>query len=416
MTDSLSVLRMELRHEGDHIEVLWKVLGPAGQSSSGGKPAEGQPGFSWNGYYVSSHTIDGLGRMIREHLQSLQGIDWKLDNLTSSAAQYGPILAQLAGAGQSLHAAIMRGVEGDDLSEMRANKFRAWFEKDVIAAPVGAWRIEVVHTTYSKQIAPWGLAFTPTKKEAIAALDPANPDDYSNFWAARFKLAVRGSAIDPENNERDGSQIGLACVLELDSSAVTQIESWDRPGESDNFQRHIRWDRDGYQDLAKQNSRNDLFWYISLQADGGAFRLGREKIDPIDLDANRGRSNQDRVVLMMLDGDAVIRNDRGHDWIERALNIGQSGLIAVEADIRNPQVRHYGWRVLQTILMSRLPLIDAVAKIRREHWPLALLYGVYCSPVHVAVTPPPEDTIHKIDEWLRIIRDAEISRSAGGKS
>ncbi|MEQ1817808.1 MAG: hypothetical protein ABL871_04295 [Terricaulis sp.] len=404
-------LRMDLRHDNETTEVFWSI---PGRPPKGKTPKEGEEGFAWSGYFVSSPVIDGLGETIRKHLQALQGIDWDLNNQAASADAYGPILAQLISAGQELHGAIFRGDQGDELSKPRADKFAAWFTKHVLNAPVGAWRIEVIHVKFSKLITPWALACVPMSKTAVATLDPSNPDDYGNFWGARFKLAVRGSARDmkEEREGRDGRDFRLACVLELDDFAVTHIESSGPPGEDMRLRHHIGWDRAGYTALAKRHRSNDLFWYISLKADVGAFVLGKEEISPSALEDNRSLvSDTDRVVLMMLDGDAVIRGDRGPDWLKKALEIGRSGLIAVEADIRNPQVHHYGWRVLKHVLKSQEPLLDAMAYARRECWPLGLLYGIYCSPVHAAAAPPPEPTIKMVDKWLETVRSIELKNA-----
>lgn len=399
------ILRMDLHHEGNHVEVTWRHMGDAPSD------VEGAEGYQWPGYYVSSQTIDGLGKMIREHLQALQGVDWNLTDLNASSEAYAPILADLVGAGQSLHAAILRGVEGDELSEQRATVFRKWFDKNV--RDKSGWRIEVVHASFSKQIAPWALACAPIARDQLAAVDFQDAAALP-FWGTRFKLAVRGVSNEPEVEEdRDGSQMGLACVLELGATMVMEIEDkWD-VAEKEGFRNHIRWDRAGFNELAKAYIREDIFWYVSLRADGGSFRIGDQYIKPIDLDLNkpraRGPDDEKRVVLMLLDGDAVIRHDRGADWLKRALELGRSGLIAVEADIRNTQVRHFGWKILKYILLSKLPLLEAMSAARREFWPLGLLYGVYCSPLHVAITPPPEDRIENVDKWLSKVRAIETA-------
>lgn len=398
-------LRMDLRHDNDSTEVFWSVPGRAPRDREA-KP--GEEGWTWDGYYVSASLIDQLGETIRDHLHELQALDWVVssDGVKGDVAACKATLGRLIDAGRELHAAILRGLEGDELSMKRADRFREWFVKNVLAAPPGAWRIEVIHAKYSRTIAPWALAYVPMRREEMAQLDPRDPDQYSGFWGARFKLAVRGNTRDARDGSdtRDGGNMRLACVLELDEYAVTHMESR-RPGEAERMRDHLGWDKDGYIELAQKHIRRDLFWYLSLQADKGSFVIGKDAITSSDLAENSTlQANTDRVVLMLLDGDAVIRGDRGPDWLRQALALGRSGLIAVETDIRNSQIRHFGWQILRDILISEKPLLDAMSDVRRKFWPLGLLYGIYCSPVHTAVMPPPAQTIRQVDDWINIIR------------
>lgn len=403
-------LRMDLRHQNENVEITWSVTG---RTPKGADPKEGEPGFSWDGYFVSAGNIDRLSESIRKHLQDLQALDWTVseNGVAGDAAAFRPILTRLIEDGRDLHASVLHGVDGEPKSQRRSAAFRAWFDEHVVGAPTGSWRIEVVHAKFSKSIAPWGLAWVPMTMDAVAKLDASKPEHYANFWGARFKSAVRGITTDIKEATDERRNVRLACVLELDNLAVTQMESRSqRPGEADGIRMHLGWDREAYQALAERHKHYDLFWYLSLQADAGSFVIGEDQISSADLDINKTNNNADRVVLMMLDGDAVVRGDRGPDWVKKALDIGKSGLIAVEADVRNPQVRHFGWRILRDVLQSQEPLLDAMARARTKWWPLGLLYGIYCSPVHASVTPPPQATIEQVDKWIDIIRSIQPSQ------
>jgi|CXWL01.1.fsa_nt_gi hypothetical protein len=405
-------LRMDLRHQNDNVEITWSVPGRPSKTSV---PKEGEPGFFWEGYFVSAGNIDRLSESIRKHLQSLQALDWRVSDtgVDGDAAAFGPILTRLIEDGRDLHAAVLRGIDGEPKSERRSAAFREWFEKNVLSAPPGEWRIEVVHAKYSKLIAPWGLACVPMTMDAVAKLDPNKPEHYANFWGVRFRSAVRGITTDIKETTDERKRVRLACVLELDQNGITHMERRsEREGDTDGMRMHVGWDREGYQALAHRHKLYDLFWYVSLQADAGSFMIGDDQISSADLEINKSQSDADRVVLMMLDGDAVVRGDRGPDWVKKALDIGRSGLIAVEADVRNPQMRLFGWRILRDVLESQEPLLEAMAKARTKWWPLGLLYGIYCSPVHAAVTPPPEETIKQVDRWIDIIRSIQPTQLA----
>lgn len=425
------VLLMDLRYENDLVEVFWSVRG--GERVRGARPNEGEEGFRWEGYYVRVAVLDGVSKMIREALQDLQRLDWNIDVLQApdeafaelfgeTAEHYRPVLGRLLSAGQELHNAILRGMDAE--AEPAAAKFRAWFEREMANAPPGYLQIDVAHTSFEKTIAPWALACTPMKREEVEALNPLDPDGYSNFWGSRFGLAVRGIDDQDEDPEVvDGGSMGLACALELDETAFASIEEWDS-GKRTRMDDHIGWDLRGYNRLARQYESRHVFWYISLQHDGGSYKLGQSPLGSSDLSANRSvhkvknalskdGDGQVRIVLMMLDGDAVIRNDRGADWLEKALALGRAGLIAVEADIDNPQLRHFGWRLLRHVLTSGKSLRDAMNDARRTFWPLALLFGVYGSPLNAKVAPPPKPTIASIDNFLKEFRSFQARKAEG---
>lgn len=398
-------LRMELEHVNDAISVTWSI---PGRAAKGEAPKPGEPGYRWDYYEVSFETLEGLNDRIAKHLSALQDVDWKVGALKESASAYKPILAQLIQAGQALQNTVLSGIDGNKKWRQRANAFRTWFEENVEEAPPGSWRIEVVHSSFDKAITPWALAATSMPKEDIDALDPTDPDQYDVFWGARFKLAVRaGVEIDAGEEEvRDGDGLSVACVVELDEYGHTQLIKSMAQRDLLSMKKNVRWDRDGFKALAQDHSRNDLFWYISLRCDGGSFRLGNDKFGSSDLEETKPGSNEDRITLMMLDGDAVIRRHRGEEWVAQAFNIGRSGLIAVEADIKNERLHQYGWNILYDILLSQKPLLDAIIEARRKHWPLGLLYGLYCSPVNAVIKPPPEKLINGVANWLKAVTGA----------
>ena len=95
------------------------------------------------------------------------------------------------------------------------------------------------------------------------------------------------------------------------------------------------------------------------------------------------------------------------------LEIGRTGLIAAETDIKKDELLHFGWTLLKFILESKLPLIDAIDKARKtdKFWPKSILYGVYCDPVNIYFNPPPEEEIEKADRFLNFVMEKICSKN-----
>lgn len=393
-------LQAVLDHSKERVSVHWRVL-----------EDELDDETDWDPYFVSERQLNRLSKELREQLSLLQAVDWTgFEHWTVKRKKeaFGEILEEMANTGTELYGALMTGLQGDRQSEEDSKVFRDWFEETVLPAEEGSWRIQIIHTNYSKDIVPWGLVFTPRSPDD----DDRSPtfENYKNFWCSSFRLACRGTFLeeaDEIEDRRDGDLTKVAVVIERD---VDQYDSFERtrarkPDRDRDLRRdYIAHDKREFRRLAFNQKKNDVFWYISLKSDGGAYSLGGQPLGHQEISSSYEQVNEDRIIIMLIDGDAVIRNDRGSQWVESALEIGRAGLIAVETDIQNPQLRYFGWLLLKSLIksLSKNPLIDAMQEARREFWPHSLLYGVYCNPLHFYLHDRPDDIIDFIDRFLEI--------------
>lgn len=365
-------------------------------------------------YDVLQGALTDPANTIRHELTQLQhwGPDGDEDELRS-------ILRRLAGAGERLYEALFSGVGS---SATAAKKARAFFEKDVASAPPGSWRIQVEHASYSEAIIPWGFVFTKRKNSKTDSLD-VDLDSWIDFWCLRFNLACRHSTLARGDKEvKLADNVRVAVVVENDKNIREYSnESARTPAEvaRSEFQKDkIGSSKKGFEHLSETHRGRDVYWYLSLNENGGKYHIGQDVFRESDLKKEQDLKKQmrmkdqgerrDRVVFMLLDGDAVIRHDRGSKWVKDTLEFASSGLIAVEADIKNPKLRFFGWEVLKSILRNRRQFFMAVQEMRRAYWPYSLLYGVYCNPQHVWIDPPPEDDINDIDKFIEQQRGAEF--------
>lgn len=401
MTD-VRTLQMTLQHAGDRVSVNW-------QTTDGSR--------NWDPYDVAELGLSMASEKIRRELSDLQNLDWSDAERwqpEDAAAMYGDILQRLASAGEDLYKALFTGHPREPASQEDAANFRAWFEENVLGEMENAWRIQVVHMNFARAIVPWGLAYAPTlnASKSPETLDPTY-ENYSGFWCSKFRLACRGPFANEISKPSacDGEMAQFVAVIEAEEDIVDQFSTTARREWSS--EQGIKPDYVVHEKLDLQKharSGTDMFWYVSLRAHGGNLTLGGQPIRVHDaMPAN------EKLNLMLIDGDAVIRHDRGTDWVKICLNMGESGLIAAETDITNDSMRFFGWEMLKQLVRGReptrgtqneeasksLPLIDAMEAARRELWPRSLLYGVYCNPLHVYLDPAPHRAIETVNGFLK---------------
>lgn len=357
---------------------------------------------SFTRYEVRISDLRACTHNIREHLKKLQKLD--LPNDRSDYDFYQPILGPLAHEGARLYDVLMSGNPDDPLSAVDAAEFREWFE-DTVIGDDASWHIHVVHPENASFVVPWGLIFTPPPDGDIDSLDPG-PDGLSRFWSIvhRSSCSVVTPPDEIEPDKKGRPNVILSAFMEGDHHLTShKIEQITEPDIRERLDEVISDTPDAAQDRVNEFNAYDQFWYLWLNPDGGGNAGSLQKIDAEHFEnaLKNGEDKLDRVVFLLLDGDAVIRQDRGVSWLSAALKFGRSGLIAVEADIDNEKLRCFGWSILRHILTSRRPFTEAITEARRALWPHSLLYGVYCNPSDAYSDPPDRETIAAMDRYMR---------------
>lgn len=388
-------LRAMVRHDNESVSLEWAV--------------EGHPDaeeLEFEPYLVAQARLYDSGDKIRTTLDSLQA------SLTGTNEDISPEtqkhLRQLAWDGAEFYDVVTTGRAGDNASRLRADDFRTWFEEEVLPTEHGKWRIQVEHENFSAKVLPWGLIFPPPERGSIDDLSDMNYDLF-RFWCMSYFLACSGpTQQEAASNIRSAEQFLMAAIIELDNN---QVEEYCRTGtanralERDEINTVFGSSSRNLRHIASQTSDQSRFWYISLKAKDGAYQLGKNEllennfINPSELGVREGG-----VGMVLLDGDAVIRGDRGSDWVRRILHAPQTGMIAVETDITNPALRFGGWDFLQSIIcQEECPFLWALHTSRKDFWPFSLLYGVYSNPLYL-VPAPPHDPADDISAYLQFVK------------
>ncbi|MFN4024691.1 MAG: hypothetical protein ACK4MQ_07655 [Hyphomonas sp.] len=381
-------------------------------------------GYHWPEYLLNVDDLVRVSAEIDGCLKALVALDWP-DMYDPSTKKdqypnYNSELLDLARAGMRLKEVLLTGNREDDRSGRVARAFADWFAENVSPSKPGDWRIEVLYLDYptsDPRTVPWGLIFEADPEKPLKKLDPTDPVEFGGFWGQRFGLSARGPAerIDRIKQKRDKA-LRMLVVFEQPDGGQGKLEqsalASARPSEAEldiaTAEQHIAEDPNSYSDLvyeAVEQTERDTYLYMSLRSD--VRPNTRNAISVPDIKELRGNEKKDVLMLVVLDGDAVIRGDRGLGWLENLMWLGENGLIATEVDVHNKQLRFLGWRVLTHILGSRKPILEAVREFREQVWPLGLIFGIYCNPIHVYVDPPPKTLINSISAFLKERRNAQ---------
>ena len=394
-------LRAIISHKGEQVSIRWVVEGDV---KGGLDPEFFEPDY-FNAYEVGKTSLYACGNKIREILGELQD---RLEGIKSEVGDDAKhIIRRLAYEGTEFYDIIFRGHSAAKGSQKMAQFFHEWFVEHVENAPHGTWRIQVEHLDYSAGVLPWGLIFTPPGDKSIDEL-AGEPGDFDGFWCMSYFLACRGATQQEYARSISGTQkFKLAAIVEIDEQKVTEffelgiVEDLDREEFSEAVVDRVH----ELKDLSERNPNTNKFWYISLRASGGKYQLSGDEILGENYMSKEEFGIEDGGVGMaLLDGDAVIRGDRGSLWVNRILHAPATGMIAVETDVDNPKLKFAGWEILKTIIGRKDQFLMAVYQARKEYWPLGLLYGVYSNPLHIYADPPHEAT-KRISGYLGFIKD-----------
>lgn len=372
----------------------------------------------WPAYVLDAFELEEAAHDIDEALRSLVGLDWpdmlSIEDAAGQRPDSDAEMIALARAGQRLRQALLNSGSPDDKTQRVLASLRACFDEIRRDSANGTeWRVEVIYKGFpdrDPRTIPWGLCFETASGEDVAE-DGPDPEDLGpsgGFWCQKYCLAVRGvdAHIEKVRAARDHEFVEMALLIEKEAGGRSRIEeslqqASHRTRGAEKANEFIAEEPHAYKQLLNEvvgQKQRDTYIYLSLLSEE---RLGgKGRIDVPEIKRLRGRESG-VVMLVVLDGDAVIRGDRGHSWLENLMAIAENGLIATEVDVDNPALKFFGFQALTHILKSGKPLIKAIHDFRTLTWPIGLIYGVYCNPLHIYVDPPRLADIAEIRKLLQ---------------
>lgn len=391
-------------------------------------------------YQVAQSDLVQASQNVREKFQIFATAIVDLDY-----AAHPHTLQDLAEAGEELYDSLFADVS----DRAKTAEFRKWFESEVVCkdekSPSLAYALEVVidmglvsrpnEATDSGElpeigVPPLGLVFTPRPDRSTPA--DISFDDYIDFWAncLRCSTFTEHQYGRGRNIPLNGDDFETVILRETDDTAYTVAnkrlsKTWDLSHKQTD---HGLGMKAGF---SKVYQGKGVLIYFDIKSTGspGAMSIPYDAEGDPRFTANHVRSiikeaANDRGVfdtvqtedyaLAVIDRDALIRGDRGREWLPIFFSAPWIGLVAVEGDVVSAQEdwdeskqvrpdRFLGLLFLRSLLQrNNQKMIDSLLDARRECWPFSLFYGVYCCPTNPWIKDQP-DLVRDIDHLIPVL-------------
>ena len=322
---------------GKKLKIRWKVPAVVGHP----------PGVFE--YLLPTSELEKHTNACRDALRSLQLVaDAPSDSSLSAALQ------QLARSGRDLYELLMSDSGG---STQGATAFRDWFEQNVAASDPGAWRVHFLYQGAQPAI-PWGLLYSSTAPVRTGGIDY---EDYVDFWAHRYSTASYIQSADSPIDDMKIDGNAILCSLLIEATDDVDVEVAAHDGENlrmrlwGPLREHtiltVRDLRDRFR--GKGKGKLDHIVYLNLRTNAGDYTFPDESLTPDRLAQIAAYLKGGGHAIAMIDREAIIRGDRGREWLETFFNAQWAGLIAAETDID-----------IETAPAPWLPVSDGAARMR----------------------------------------------------
>jgi hypothetical protein len=227
--------------------------------------------------------------------------------------------------------------------------------------------------------------------------DPNNPKHFSGFWCLRHQVST---VFDPAASPED-------FVVEYDNKGFHMLAGGDRD-ELAKARRALKGSRPErilfarlhrrYGRPATSSNKLAELWGVKEKQLGLLYFFGHADartmgFSPTDVmsigDFKKAlaKSNPSPRCLVFLNGCYTTNPDPNGTFFEATGRDGFCGYIGAETEVPATFAFRFGL-AFQYLLFQGLEVVEVMARLRVQHWPLSLVYGLYGFP-HLRVEPVP---------------------------
>jgi hypothetical protein len=341
-----------------------------------------QEEVSWPAYFIDRSQVKLISQDIRKSLTELV-VDAK-DNKGRLGAR---LLREVAQNGNRLHQALFRAVEGRD---------HAKDVEDELAGRSGSDRItfhneDLIHV-------PWGLVYDGSANVLPTDGPVRDVGSYVDFWCLKHWVTTTYIRVEPRGLSTPSAVHAFRLLPVLNKSVFERVLMHLSEPELrvlkalKGFQQPIYSSDNFFDDWAKHGEDVGLL-YFYCHADGTRLSLGSDDLIPVERLgeelARKARGPARPVCLVFLNGCATAVGADAGGFLEATGGRGLCGFIGTETRVPDLFAKRFALAFFHQFFIKGKPIYEALDTLRRKHWPLGLLYGVYCYPL------------------LRVIPDAE---------
>lgn len=290
----------------------------------------------------------------------------------------GQNLKSLAEIGTMLYKAVFLG-EGK--SKHHAQGVQDWLKK--LSKP---FRIHFV--VASRVHIPWGLIYDENII-ALEDMDDFNVNQYQNFWCLKYLVSTLYNGINPLADVRiPGYNINLIPLFHkkvYNGSRTLDDSEKDLMDHMFSFfsgsQTPLFTSKDFIMHWKNHAHQNTLL-YICSHADSVCHGLNYDdsvSIDDFILKLDKSHDDTS-VCISFLNGCSTAVGHEDGGFLEATGKAGFHGFIGTESKIPDIFAIRFGLHFLFSFLCTGKPIYQIMDDLRRKHWPLSIIYSVYCYP------------------------------------
>lgn len=349
----LPVVSIDVRYHEQSLKVTWHH----------------DEGFDYPPYFVDPAMLGRFGEKVRSKLAPLVAV------AREGTYAFGPALSDLAKAGRDLYEALF--VEATGREEI-ANEVREDLEARTSPCRILVKVDRRIHI-------PWGLLYGGPRAGISSS---GKVEDFGEFFCLKHNLSVVHNRVQPRVEPRGREAFQLLPVLNRGSFELARGAL--APGEQQIVDEVLRRDGEPAYASAEFKSRWRITYasvgliYFYCHANGTSLALAADDlvdIDTLRLLGNESRVGRERICLFFLNGCATAVGNSAGGFLEAASHPGFCGFIGTETQVPDVFALRFGTAFLHIFLDSGRPVWEVMESLRRQHFPLSLLYGLYGHPL-----------------------------------
>lgn len=324
-------------------------------------------------YFVNAADLQRTSTEIRGLLGRLVGDSTKGALVAGNRASVAPVLGELMACGHKLYRQFFRDAKETNL-----------VTPDIVKADLAAHkgRPTICFKVNAKVHIPWALmAETP-------APDPQGAGgvgDYRSFWALRYSVATLYDPLlsaevfhGPYQAQDFDALIGMDPVFK--AKATAQLKPTDPEAALFSMleQRYPPAFTDSQSLLAAWQTREPRLGLLYLYCHSSDRRVGfsaADVIDTIDFKLDYMKPTTPPRCLVFLNG----CHTAAGEFLEATGRDGFCGFIGTETVLPYMFGHRFGAAVIASLYAGE-PLGAIIDRLREQHWPLSLVYGLYAFP------------------------------------
>ncbi|HEX8317680.1 hypothetical protein [Longimicrobium sp.] len=347
---------------------------------------------------VSQASLLKAGTAVRDALGALvqNALDASKNGLTpfSDERELGKLLGKLVDAGQSLYTAFFTPEPLDistnqDPGGGNARAAEEWFRTEVDRERGGQVRVHFrVPTALT---VPFGLMYSVGRLSKIPVSGAFTFDELQDFWCIKFLAYTTYAHSKPFFNDLTLSRAKTKLFAVFHDQERTNAE----------YETGLQWiaslpfytSPDEFSTALKITNGCTRILYFYCHASGNTLSLKANTTD-YNLSADRFRAQvfaesrgRKAKVYTILNGCSTATSHDSNaggledeaSWLHVTAQEPLRGFIGTETGVPNLFAWRFGLALLRQLLRG-VPLDEAMLELRRAHWPLSLLYSLYCYP------------------------------------